>query len=240
MTATGRATFTPRYFGGASSTCRTKRESVLWAMVKIHDLTGEAFGRLTALKCVGSDGRRRLWDCECSCGNRLIVNATALRTGHTKSCGCYKREYASARATIHGLRNTRLFRIWAGTRQRCSNSNNPSYPRYGGRGINVCPEWDRSFTVFYDWALANGYDETLTLERIDNDKGYSPENCRWATRLEQGNNKSNTVIVEFRGEVGPVSPLIRKHAVVSEKLVRSRLRKGWTAERALLEPLRGT
>lgn len=209
-------------------------------MPKIHDLTGETFGRLTTLKRAGSDGKRRLWLCECSCGTQLTVHSTALRSGHTKSCGCYKREYAASRARTHGLRKTRLFDIWSGTRQRCSNPRNPSYPRYGGRGITVCAEWQKNFTAFYIWAQANGYDDSLTLERIDNDKGYSPHNCRWATRLEQGVNKSNTVIVRFRGQDTPLAILIRTQAVVQEKTVRRRIANGWEAERALLEPLRGT
>jgi hypothetical protein len=196
------------------------------------------FGNLRVVQFAGSTGKRRLWLCLCSCGNTITAHSTALRTGHTKSCGCYKIEQARARATTHGMRATRLFGIWSRLRQRCGNPNNPDYARYGGRGIKVCSTWER-FENFAEWALANEYDEKLTLDRIDNDGGYGPTNCRWATRAAQAINRSNTVFVEFRGERLPLALLIPQFAVVNERLVRHRVRKGWAAERALLAPLRG-
>lgn len=132
----------------------------------------------------------------------------------------------------HGMRYTRLYNIWRSMNQRCSNPNTKNYHRYGGRGIRVCDEWKHDFMAFHDWAMANGYSEELTVDRIDNEKGYSPDNCRWSTYKEQENNKSNSRIIECNGAshtLGEWSEITG----IRLATIWDRLQRGWTPERAL-------
>ena len=161
------------------------------------DLTGQRFGRLVAIKAVGKDkGKHILWECRCDCGKTTNVSTTKLTLGRTKSCGCWREE----RTKTHGKRDTRLYSIWAHMKQRCSNPNVERYPRYGGRGIKVCQEWADDFETFYIWAMANGYQDGLQIDRIDNDGDYKPENCRWVTVKDQCENKSTNIYIEYGGE----------------------------------------
>lgn len=167
-------------------------------MSTVKDLTGQRFGRLTVIRRDGSS-RQGLaaWLCRCDCGRECVVEGAMLRKGNTKSCGCLHSEAARERWTTHGQSDSRLNSIWQAMKQRCYNSSNKNYNRYGGRGITVCDEWLNDFKAFYIWAMANGYDENApygqcTIDRIDNDKGYNPENCRWVDMKTQNNNKSNT------------------------------------------------
>lgn len=151
------------------------------------DLTGQTFGMLTVLKEVPSSSKGvRKWQCQCTCGNISEPFQHSLRSGTTTSCGCQVAIVAKSTHTIHGESGERLHTIWKGMKGRCASN----HPDYGGRGISVCQEWDKSYESFRDWSLANGYSDELSIDRFpDNDGNYEPDNCRWATDEEQANNK---------------------------------------------------
>lgn len=154
------------------------------------NLIGQQFGRLTVIeRAVSPDTKNAHWLCRCKCGNYKVTTRRALVRGDVQSCGCYQRERRAQGNTIHGGHGTRLYSIWRNMKERCYKPYAPKYPLYGGRGITVCDEWLHNFSAFRDWALSNGYQNDLTLDRIDNDEGYNPDNCRWATFSEQNRNR---------------------------------------------------
>lgn len=155
-------------------------------MSRAVDLTGRKFGRLTVLERSGSnkDGRST-WLCSCTCGNVTVKTGKLLLNGHCRSCGCGEYENRVNNCTSHRKTGTRLYNIWGGMKQRCYYVKHKDYHNYGARGITVCEEWKNDFQAFYDWSMSNGYRDDLSIDRKDNDKGYSPDNCRWATALEQ-------------------------------------------------------
>lgn len=169
-----------------------------------QDLTGSRFGRLTVLEKAGVRGQgkrgsRSLWRCRCDCGNDIIVIRNSLVGGNTRSCGCLEQENKKTMHLKHGMAKTRLWKIWIDMRNRCEREEDKSYPYYGGRGISVCEEW-KEFSPFKKWAIENGYNDALTIERIDTDGDYCPDNCRWATRKEQTRNRRITKKVMYHGE----------------------------------------
>lgn len=162
-------------------------------MAKIKNLTGKTYNGIKAIHYMGKTKKGHTkWLFRCWCGKYFVSIGSNVTRNHTKSCGCLK--------TKHGLYHTRLHHIWNGIKERCLNKNDPHYKRYGEIGISVCSEWKESFKVFYDWATKNGYQDNLSIDRIDNSKGYFPENCRWSTAKEQANNKTNNNFVTYNGE----------------------------------------
>ena len=191
-----------------------------------HDLTGMQFGSLSVISVSYRKNGKVYYLCQCVCGKRKVVVGSALKSGNTRSCGCKKKEFSSQALLTHGGANTRLFRIWTSMKNRCYNPNDESsFLQYGGRGITVCKEWSDSFEAFRNWALSNGYDENAlrgecTIDRIDVNGNYCPENCRWVSMKEQANNKRNNHKIEYNGETHTISEWctllhIPKHIIYS-------------------------
>ena len=209
---------------------------------RIIDSTGLVYNRLTALYPVVSlpenPKRRRVkWMCECECGNMTMVDSTALRTGTVRSCGCLKTEMWNKARTKHGKHGTPEYSAWLGLRKRCNNPNGTKYQNYGGRGIVVCERWD-SFENFLS-DMGERPSAKHSVDRIDNDGNYCPENCRWATMKEQSRNKTTTRLIEFDGRsmcaVDWGDYLGIRHATITQ-----RLHRGWSVEDTLTRnPNRG-
>lgn len=159
-------------------------------MGKLNDLTGKRFGKLTAIEVAERDKFGHIkWRCICDCGKEIITYAARLRHGKTRSCGCLVKETNKKRLTTHGMKKTRLYRTWVNMKARCNNPKDRCFGSYGGRGIKVCGEWEKSFQSFYDWAMSHGYTEELTIERKNVNGNYEPSNCCWITMTEQQKNK---------------------------------------------------
>lgn len=154
--------------------------------VRKHHLEGQEFNYFTVLELSEKrDSRgKKMWKCKCVCGNiRYILTPDLIDLNKYKSCGCMKSQILKESTTTHGMTGTRIHDIWCAMRARCNNKNNSAWGWYGGRGIKVCDEWS-SFVVFHEWAMSNGYDDDLTIDRIDSDGNYEPSNCRWITQSE--------------------------------------------------------
>lgn len=201
------------------------------------DLTGMKFGRLTILSRhedrIEGNGRKRIyWDCKCDCGNNTVVCGENLKRGATTSCGCYKRECTSKRASTHRDTNTHLYGIWCSMKARCYNKNTKYYDRYGGRGIDICDQWKNDYESFKDWSVKNGYSDGLSIDRINNDRGYSPDNCRWISMKEQANNRSSNRLITFQGETHNLTEWA-EILNINPKTLFTRLYNGWSVERML-------
>ena len=204
-------------------------------MKKTNDLTGQKFGKLTVLSRT-QNTKAIVLLCQCDCGNTTFVHKYDLVHGKTKSCGCLRKELTAIRAKKHKMSNTRLYRIWNAMKERCLCETNPNYSNYGGRGISVCSEWKNDFQAFYEWAINNGYNEDLTLDRIEVNGNYEPSNCRWSTRKEQNFNKRNNRLLSYNGKTQTLQEW-SKETGVSYTTLLYRIENGWKLEAALtLQP----
>jgi hypothetical protein len=206
------------------------------------DLQGKIFGRLTVLSYAGRDkGGCSMWRCQCSCGNIRNIRTLHLVKGNVVSCGCYHREKAvktmSKTMQIHGKSDTRLYSIWTSMKARCLNKNNKIYPRYGGRGIVICSEW-LIFENFYQWAINNGYQDGLSIDRIDNGEGYYPNNCGWVNATVQANNTRSNRRVTCDGETHTIAEWSRIVGISGSTLRHRLFDLGWNdIHRALYSPV---
>lgn len=212
-------------------------------MAQLQDLKGQRFGKLTVVdraeNHVSKGGHIfAQWKCVCDCGKETIVQAGSLKRGTTQSCGCLQRETAAKLKAKHGHSYDRLYNIWNHMKQRCQNPNNDSYGIYGAEGKMVCDEWAQDFTAFYNWAIENGYTDDLTIDRIDGTKGYSPDNCRWATRKEQANNTRNTCFVVYKGEQKSLSQLAEETGKSKRILYDRIVTRHWDVDRAAETPVK--
>lgn len=205
-------------------------------MGRIKNLVGQRFGQLEVISQAGvAKDRHILWLCRCDCGNEIICGGNVLKSGNTRSCGCFQKEGARQRQRTHGLSGTKLYNIYYSMLARCYNSKNTAFVYYGKRGIKVCKEWKENLLHFVSWSSNNGYKEHLTLDRIDNDGDYTPENCRWITMKEQSKNKRKKLI-DFNNE---------KHSLkewsvllnIPYATLHRRLKHKWPIEKAFTTPV---
>ena len=213
---------------------------------RLKDLTGKRFGRLLVLERSknNTNSNKPKWICKCDCGNIVEKSGNSLTNGKTKSCGCLKIEADHNRTKTHGDtaegKTSRLYVVWADIKQRCFNKNNTAYPYYGGRGIKMCDEWRYNYSSFKEWSYANGYNDTFekyqcTIDRIDTNKDYCPENCRWVPMKIQGNNTRRNHILSFNGELHTIAEWADIIGF-KYKTIMTRLNLGWSIEDALTIP----
>jgi hypothetical protein len=201
---------------------------------QLIDLTGQKFNRLTVISFAGRIKGYSNWNCLCECGNTTITPATRLKRGTTKSCGCYAKEIHGAKCksrATHNRSHSRLHRIWSGMKNRCSNPNDPGFKYYGERGVKVCERWKDSFANFAA-DMGEPPTEKHSIERIDNEKDYCPENCKWATVSEQNNNRRNTRFVTFNDQTKPLADWCRELGLPYFNTHRRIFVFGWTVDRA--------
>lgn len=182
---------------------------------KHQDLSGQRFTRLTVIEYVETRRRTPYWKCKCDCGKETIVASDHLKSGHTKSCGCYSRDNTKMLNYKTGKSNSRLYRAYRNMLTRCYWNKSAERDLYGGRGIEVCDEWqgDHGFERFNEWAMNNGYNDNLTLDRINVNGNYEPNNCRWVDLYVQANNKRNNHYIKINGETDTVGNMARRYSV---------------------------
>ena len=202
------------------------------------NLLNKSFGRWKVINFIKSRdaGGCVMWLCQCDCGTVRSVSGAALRNGASKSCGCFQKEIASKNmkklSTKHGKNETRLHIVWTHMKSRCNSHYDKSYHNYGGRGIYICDAWNNDFLSFEDWALNNGYRNGLSIDRIDNNGPYAPENCRWVNNYIQANNKRNNHLIT----INRIKKTVSQWAVISginPYCIYKRLKRGWNAEQAV-------
>lgn len=206
---------------------------------KMIDLTGQQFGRLTVLQFdhfeMHGVHKRPYWLCRCDCGTSVVLPSRSLRSGKTRSCGCLRREVSRGRHYLGNPHRSKLHGVLRMVKKRCYDQTCEFYKNYGGRGVTVCDEWlgENGLDNFVMWAENNGYQRGLTLDRIDNEKGYSPDNCQWATRKHQSNNKRNNIYISLNGETKTLAQWCEYYGVPYARVEARYTKMGWTIEDAL-------
>lgn len=185
----------------------------------------------------GHAGREITWKCQCDCGKIVYTTGHVMKSGSSRSCGCLFREVVEKNNKIHGETGTRLYNNWKGMLQRCRDKNYAYYNDYGGRGIKVCDQW-KQFVPFRNWALANGYKDGLTIERVDNNGNYEPENCKWVTRKEQGNNRRTNHLITFNGKTQNIAQWSEETGLPFQLIIERINILKWTPQKALTTPAR--
>jgi hypothetical protein len=194
-------------------------------------LIGKRYGRLTVMEYITGNPKHKLVKCICDCGKEWTGRASSLKSGNTLSCGCFKKETTAKKHLKHGLFGTRIYRTWSHIIQRCENPKTENYKYYGGRGIKVCDEWHK-FEVFYQWAMANGYEDNLEIDRIDSNRSYEPDNCRWVTRKENNRNTRNNHFIKIGSETKPIGEWAEISGIRAGTILQ-RIKAGWPENKLL-------
>lgn len=196
------------------------------------NLVGKRFNRLLVIKeSLERKNGKVTWNCLCDCGNKILVTSSDLTTGNTKSCGCLSKENSKQINKTHGLSKTKIYSIWLGMKSRCYNKANKRYSDWGGRGIRVCKEW-QTFEGFYK-DMGKSYKNGLSIDRIDNDKGYEQSNCHWATKIEQQNNKRSNRYIKFNGKIKTLSQWSKDTGIKADTIQARIDYLGWSIKKAL-------
>lgn len=207
-------------------------------MGKFVDLTGQKFGRLVVIKKASNNKQGIVcWLCQCECGNIKIVRGDSLKQGLTLSCGCLHKNAVKNACKInflkHGLSKTRINNIWFDMKARCYNKESINYKNYGGRGITVCNEWKNDFLAFYNWAIKNGYNDTFSIDRINVNGNYYPDNCRWVDIKTQSNNRRNNHLITYNGITHTLSEWAEIKGIKVSTLTMRLKHYGWSIEKSL-------
>ena len=212
-------------------------------MPRRKDYTGKKYGRLTAIEYSHRFNKKTYWIFICECGKKKILSMTTVMNGHSRSCGCLHMDrcHTGLNRRRHGDacigKVKKIHNIWRGMIQRCNNVNTPAYKDYGGRGIIMCFDW-WVYENFRDWAYANGYQDKLTIDRIDNDKGYNPNNCRFVTRKEQARNRRNSRMLTYNGKTQCLASWADETGINQYALCARLNQSHWSVEKALTTPIK--
>jgi len=198
----------------------------------VKDLKGQKFSLLQVIEYAGKQGDYAMWRCRCDCGNEKVVRGANLTTGQVRSCGCLKKR----NNLKHGESTTRIYRIWYGIIRRTEDSSRKEYKDYGALGIRMCQEWRDSYEAFRNWAISNGYNDTLSIDRIDASGDYEPINCRWTNKSGQERNKKNTRYLTIDG-VSKTPVEWSEVSGIPEYQIRKRSARGWSDKEAVFKPL---
>lgn len=211
---------------------------------QLKDITGQKFGRLTVIKRVGRNKQRQAtWLCQCECANQITAVGCYLRSKRVMSCGCLRKDNLLKSITKHNKSRDKIYKVFTGMKARCYNKNSIEYKNYGARGIKICEEWLNNFLNFYDWAIANGYDENTehgkcTIDRIDVNGDYCPNNCRFVSNLIQQRNKRNNRFIEYKGIKLCVADW-EKRLNFSQGTIKTRIKNGWSIKQIIETPIHG-
>ena len=204
----------------------------------LKDLKGKKFGMLTVLELAYTRDRKSYWLCQCECGNTKIIRSDSFNTTRkqkTISCGCYNNSKKKGEKNKKPHRDTKLYRVYYGMKERCYNQNCHAFEYYGGKGVKICDEWLNDFEVFYEWSMNNGYQDGLIIDRIDVNNDYSPSNCRWVTQKEQLLNTTRNRRYEYKGELLTITELAEKYKI-NRNTLNYRLNVGWDIVKAIETP----